>query len=67
MARRVEDIEKDITQLSPSELARFRAWYMSFDAAAWDKQIEADIKAGKLDRIAESAITEYKTGKNREL
>lgn len=30
---------------------------------AWDKQIEEDIKAGKLDHLREEALEEIKTGK----
>ncbi len=33
----------------------------------WDRQIEADAKAGKLDRFAEEAIREYRGGKWRPL
>jgi len=36
MARNVEDIEKDITQLPQDQLKQFRAWDEKFDADAWD-------------------------------
>ena len=42
----VETIERAIEQLSPEELAKFRRWFLEFDAAAWDAQIEADAAAG---------------------
>ncbi|MEO6969251.1 MAG: hypothetical protein ABI132_12500 [Rhodanobacteraceae bacterium] len=63
----VETIEQAIQALPPGELARFRNWFAKFDASAWDKQIEADATAGRLDRIAEEAIEEYGNGKAREL
>ena len=32
----VEQIENRIKNLSPEELAEFRAWFAEFDAQAWD-------------------------------
>jgi hypothetical protein len=34
---------------------------------AWDRQIEDDAKAGRLDRFAEEAIREYRAGNSRPL
>ena len=36
-------------------------------AARFDEQIERDAKAGKLDRLAEQAIADYRAGRAREL
>ena len=63
----VETIERAIEQLSPEELAKFRRWFLEFDAAAWDTQIEADAAAGKFDALAEEALAEYRSGKAREI
>ena len=67
MAYSVRDIESAVTQLSPDELARFREWFDEFDAERWDKQIEADAKSGKLNKLAEAAAAEYRAGKTKEL
>jgi hypothetical protein len=64
---RVEALEKSVRALSDEELAAFRAWFVSFDAEAWDRQIEEDLQAGKLDAIAEEAVAEYRRGESREL
>ena len=64
---RVEALEKSVRALSDEELAAFRAWFASFDAEAWDRQIEADLEAGKLDAIANEAVAEYRRGESREL
>jgi len=56
-----EDIEKAIEQLSPKELARFRAWFDLFDADRFDAAIERDARDGKLDAIAEEAIAAYRS------
>lgn len=53
---KVEAIEQQIEKLSPEELAAFRRWYATFDTEAWDRQFEADVKAGKLDALAEKAL-----------
>jgi hypothetical protein len=63
----LEQIEKRIQNLSAEEFAKLRAWFIEFDARAWDKQIEADIKAGKLEGLVAEALADYKAGKAREL
>jgi hypothetical protein len=64
---KVTAIAKEIESLSPDELAALRGWFHAFDAAAWDKQLETDIRAGKLDALAEEAIDAHKSGKCTEL
>jgi hypothetical protein len=63
----LEEIEQRIRKLSPAELAKFRAWFAEFDHLLWDRQIEADAKAGKLDKVAAEALAEYKAGKTKEI
>lgn len=63
----VETIERAIEQFPLEELAKLRRWFLEFDAAAWDAQIEADATAGKFDALAEEALAEYRTGKAREM
>jgi hypothetical protein len=64
---KIEQIEDHIRNLSPEELAKFRAWFAEFDAQAWDRQIEADSKTRKLDRLIEKSLVEHKAGKSRPL
>ncbi len=61
----VEQIENRIKNLSPEELGRLRAWFEEFDALAWDRQIESDSAAGKLDHFIEESLAEHKAGKSR--
>jgi hypothetical protein len=63
----LEKLEERIQGLSPDELKKFRAWYAEFDARAWDEQIEADAKAGRLDKLVSEAACEYQSGKRREI
>lgn len=67
MAKKVEEIEREIAQLSPEQLREFRAWYERFDSDAWDKQIEDDLTSGKLDAVADAAVAAHKAGKSRKL
>jgi hypothetical protein len=63
----VEDIEKAIAKLPPDQLARFRAWFEEFEAARFDHKIERDAGSGKLDRLAEQALADFRRGRAREL
>ena len=40
----------------------FRRWYAAFDAETWDRQFEADVKAGKLDALADKALRDHNSG-----
>lgn len=60
-------LEDQVKKLSPKELAEFRAWFAEFDAQVWDRQIEADSAAGKLDHLIQEAVADYKAGKSRPL
>jgi hypothetical protein len=64
---RVEEIEAEIQRMSSQELASFRAWFAEFDAESWDRQFEADVKAGKLDALAASALRDHEAGNSTKL
>ncbi len=63
----LERIEAQIQTLSETELYEFRRWFQEWDADAWDRQIEADAQAGKLDALAAEALAEYRSGSAREV
>jgi hypothetical protein len=64
---KIEELEKKVEELSPSELSLFREWFATFDAEIWDRQIESDVAEGKLDRLADEAIAAHKRGDSREI
>ncbi len=64
---RLEQLEQDIMALGPSELAALRDWFQSYLADQWDRQIEADAEAGKLDHLAREALAEHKAGRTKPL
>lgn len=55
----VAEIEKAVSSLPPDELARFRAWFVEFDAAAWDKAFEEDVASGRLAAVANEAVRDF--------
>jgi hypothetical protein len=63
----LNDIESAIAGLPADELAKFRTWFLQFDADAWDVQIQDDVNAGRLDALAEEAIEDYRAGRTTEL
>ena len=63
----VTELEKAITRLSKQELDRFRDWFDEYYAELWDKQIEDDAKAGRLDELIAEANAEYNAGLSKPL
>ena len=59
----IAELEKAITELSEQELIRFREWFDEYYAEMWDKKIERDAAAGKLDKIAEQSLKDYQQEK----
>lgn len=55
----VQELEAAVTQLSKEELARFSQWFENYVADAWDRQIEADIRAGRFDADGKRAKADY--------
>ncbi|NHQ59868.1 hypothetical protein G9409_04575 [Chlorobium sp. BLA1] len=63
----IQYLEKQIKQLTPTERQEFREWFLEWDANDWDRQIERDAQAGKLDAFAAEALAEYNAGKSTEI
>jgi hypothetical protein len=63
----VDEIEQAIRNLGPQDLAALRQWFASFDAELWDRQLEQDVAAGRLDRLAEEALRDLREGRCTDL
>jgi cytochrome oxidase Cu insertion factor (SCO1/SenC/PrrC family) len=63
----LEEIEAAVQQLPPAKRAEFRAWFLSFDASDWDQQMLKERGAGKVDGIANEAISDSQAGRCSEL
>ena len=59
----VQQLEETIRRLSDEDRAAFRAWYTEFDAAEWDRQIEADVASGRLDWLIDEARNDLRAGR----
>lgn len=60
---RVAAIEKAIQKLTPQEIRAVADWLQEFLEEMWDLQIEAEAKAGKLDKFIAKAKAGYRAGK----
>ena len=67
MPANLEEIEKAIAELPVDQLARFRAWFEEFEATRFDRKIERDAASGRLDRLADQALADFRAGRAREL
>jgi hypothetical protein len=63
----VEELEKAIAALPAKEQMRLRDWLDELTADAWDRQIEADAKNGKLDKLVEESESDFRAGRFREI
>jgi hypothetical protein len=59
----VEELASVVSGLSANDLARFSQWFKEFMADQWDRQIERDIKAGRLDTAVKRADERYQAGR----
>jgi len=60
-------LEREVEKLSRDELAAFREWFLEYDWQAWDRELEEDVGAGKLDKLAAEALEEHRLGKTKEI
>lgn len=49
------EIEAAIRHLSEIEVRQLSNWLQEYLEEAWDKQIEADAKSGRLDKLIQQA------------
>jgi len=64
---KIEKIEQVVRKLNRDELSAFRRWFREFDSDEWDLQIEEDVRAGKLDKLADEALAAHRAGMSKEL
>jgi hypothetical protein len=64
---RVEQLEKQVAELNPSELKAFREWFDRYDTEHWDRQMEADASSRKLSGLVELALRDHKAGHSTKL
>ena len=64
----VTEILNAVSKLGEKEKNEFLAGLGDIDFHdTWDRQIDADIKAGRFDRLAEESLADHRAGKTRPL
>ncbi len=63
----IKEIEFAVGQLSAAELAEFLEWFENYQAEIWDKEIERDLSAGRLDAFIKEAEEDYAAGRAKEM
>ncbi len=59
----LHELEAAVAQLPPEELTAFARWFEEYLADAWDRRIEADIRAGRLDEAGRRADADFEAGR----
>ncbi|MBC7852332.1 MAG: hypothetical protein IAF94_02760 [Pirellulaceae bacterium] len=63
----VQELQMRIRNLPSEDRALLREWFYEFDNELWDRQIQADFKAGKFTSLIDEARKEFAEGPVREL
>jgi hypothetical protein len=63
----LRELESAVSQLPADELTAFARWFEEYLADAWDRRIEEDIKAGRLDEAGRRADADFDAGRCRPL
>ena len=63
----IKEIEKAIVQLPAKDLDKLAGWLEGYRAQMWDKQIEEDLEAGRLDALLAEVDEEYEAGLSQPL
>lgn len=63
----LQELETSVTQLPSEELTSFAQWFEEYLADAWDRRMEADIKAGRLEEAGRRADADFEAGRCKPL
>lgn len=63
----VKEIESAIIKLDHDSVWELAKWFEEFQAELWDKEIEQDIAAGRLDALADEALRDLDEGRVTDL
>jgi hypothetical protein len=63
----IQTLKMAVAKLPVSELQQFSEWFDEFISEQWDKKIEKDIFAGRLDALGEQAEAEFIAGRTEPL
>ena len=64
---RIAKIQQAILALPEADYRQLRQWFSELDWEKWDREIEADSDAGKLDFLIAEALEEKEKGTLQDL
>lgn len=59
----LKELKQAVEGLSSSDFKTFEAWFDKVRTEKWAEDIGADTKAGKLNKMAEQALADFRKGK----
>jgi hypothetical protein len=59
----LNELETAVASLPRDDLVAFARWFEEFLADEWDRRIEADIRAGRLDAAGSQADADFEAGR----
>lgn len=59
----IEELESAVAQLPREKLEEFTKWFEEFMTDQWDRRIEVDILAGRLDAAGQRADEDFVSGR----
>ncbi len=63
----LKELETAVTHLPCEELTAFAEWFEEYLADAWDRRIEAGIRAGRLEKAGLQADADFEAGRCKPL
>ena len=63
----VDEIKAAIEQLTFEERAELARWLHGWESDEWDREMVADAKAGKLDKLLKEVDEDIKAGRLQDL
>jgi len=63
----VVEIEKALQTLPVGEARKIADWLQRYLDEKWDEQIDEDIAAGRLEKLADKAMQDYQAGRIKPL
>jgi hypothetical protein len=63
----VAEIEKALQTIPLGDPLKIADWLQQYLDEKWDAQIDADIDAGRLDKLADMAIEDHRAGRVKPL
>lgn len=63
----LQQLESEIRKLPPADFRKLADWVAETDQERWDRQLEKDVAAGRLDALADEAIRDHEAGRTRPL